>query len=239
MGLRRATGLPVLLRRRTRARRHRPRTVHRFLCALHRRPRPQSPRQPATYRRAAPCPLRRRQDPRLDRMTIPRRPAPRAPRIAASPGLIPIRTPRRTSAHRGCRLFLRRHRQQHARRRPRSRPRQSRSVERSPCRGSGQTLLPLPQPPPAVRCHCPAPVRRLLPPKRPIPRSSPLPVTGPDSIAIAREKWVAIFRKDLFKQQARPLTVIPRRFPCAPAHSRPRQAPGRSTRRGRHRGFPS
>jgi hypothetical protein len=124
-------------------------------------------------------------------MTIPLRPARRTPRIAVLPGLIRTRTARRTSPRRGFRLLQRPHRRR-ARQLPRSSPRKSHFVDRYPRRGNGRTLSPWPrlqavQPPP-VRCRCRAPARRPLPPKRPIRRSSPLTVTGRDSIATAKAK---------------------------------------------------
>ena len=141
-----------------------------LICQRCRRPRLQSlPPQPqrGKYRRQAvppPHPLHRRRGCRLrlDRTTVPLRPA-QVPRIAASTGPIRIRPARRISVRRGFRPLP----CPHTRRRPKCYPRMSRSVDKYPCRGSGQGLLPWPRPP-AARCHCPAPGRRLPPPKRPL-----------------------------------------------------------------------
>ena len=171
-----------------------PRAVHpALICKRCRRPRLQSlPPQPqrGTYRRPAvppPHPLHWCQGCRLrlDRTTMPLRLALRVPRIAVSPGPIRIPPARRTSPRRGCRLLPR----PHTRRRPKCYPQVSRSVDKYPCRGNALALSPCQRPwppPPAARYHCPAPDRRLLPPKQPIRQSSPLMATGRDLIAIAR-----------------------------------------------------
>src|SRR5262249_10420128 len=128
----------------------------------------------------------------------------------------PNTTSPQTSGRRGCRLPPPRH--HHALQRPRRSLRMSRSVDKSPCHGSGRPFLPWPA---ALRCRSLAPARETLPPKPP-PLQSLTRLTGPE--------WTTF---------ASAVNAAPRRFPGAPAHSRPSPAHGRSARRGQHRGFPS